>query len=108
MHFMKIDKVYKVFFYINPRYTLYSTVTLCKVMSSNNSPIKCNICDNCLCFCKKNIDDIHEVKTLELIEKNIQEIMEREKHLRFLRQELEAIKREELSRLEFETNSSNT
>jgi len=51
---------------------------------------------------------MHEVKTLELIENNIQEIMEREKHLKFLRQELEAIKREEQIRLEFETNSSNT
>ncbi len=51
---------------------------------------------------------MHEMKTLEIIEKNIQEIMEREKHLKFLRQELEAIKREEQIRLEFETNSSST
>jgi len=51
---------------------------------------------------------MHEVKTLEILEKNIQEIMEREKHLKFLRQELEAIKREKQIPLEFETNSGNS
>ena len=58
-------------------------------MTSKNPPVNCHICDNCSCYCSKQVDSlIRDVDTAVLMERII-EIKQREEYLQFLRQKLE-------------------
>jgi len=77
------------------------------MMTKNEPPVNCDICESCICFCKKEAEDIYNVETMETIGITILKIKERENYLRRLRQNLEEKQRTVHIQKQFERSSDN-
>jgi len=77
------------------------------MMTNNKPPVNCDICENCICFCKKEAEEIWRIEDMETIGITILKIRERENYLRRLRQNLEEKQRTVYLQKQFEISSDN-
>ena len=72
-------------------------------MTDSTPPLRCDVCDHCLCYCNSTAEGIFQNDNIDTVREKIQDIRVREEFLRGLRLKLESYLNEQAHNIDLDS-----